>query len=190
MTIVADRSNQDQVQNQFGALVSESEYDSEDSEASESASVTISQHREYIREVQADQDQLLSAAQLRANDEDDDWETDTMAIPVVTVADLEGFCSATVSAIHDYTTSEVQEWKRRLVAILSQFPNKLHDHGHAYLLEDRESFRKRSGIVDAEVPTSPTRPIDSHAPGSFREYAFLLEIYENHSNINRAAVGY
>ena len=190
MTIVADRSNQDQVQNQFGALVSESEYDFEDSEASESASVTLSRHREYIREVQADQDQLLSAAQLRANDEDDDWEPDTMAIHVVTVADLEGFCSATVSAIHDYTTSEVQEWKRRIVAILSQFPNKLHDHdGHAYLLEDRESFRKRSGIADAEVPTSPIRPVQGLAPGAFREYAFLLEIYENHSNINRAAVG-
>ena len=64
MTIVADRSNQDQVQNQFGALVSESEYDSKDSEASKSASATLSRHREYIREVQADQDQLLSAAQL------------------------------------------------------------------------------------------------------------------------------
>ena len=64
MTTVADRSNQES--NQFGALVSESEYDSEyDSEASKSASVTLSRHTEYIREVQADQDQLLSAAQLR-----------------------------------------------------------------------------------------------------------------------------
>ena len=64
MTTVADRSNQEN--NQFGALVSESEYDSEyDSEASESASVTLTRHTEYIREVQADQDQLLSAAQLR-----------------------------------------------------------------------------------------------------------------------------
>ena len=189
MTIVANRSNQDQVQNQFGVLVSESEYDSEDSEASESASVTLSRHREYIREVQADQDQLLSAAQLRANDEDDDWEVDTMALHVVTIADLESYCTATVRAIHDYTTSEVQEWKRRIVAILSQFPCKLHDHGHAYLLEDRESFRKRSGIEDAEVPSSPTRPVQSQAPGAFREYYFLLEIYENHSNINRAAVG-
>ena len=51
MTIVADRGNQDQVQNQFRALVSEFEYDSEDSE---SASVTIVRHTDYIREVQAD----------------------------------------------------------------------------------------------------------------------------------------
>ena len=190
MTIVADRSNQDQVQNQFGALVSESEYDSEDSEASESASVTLSRHREYIREVQADQDQLLSAAQLQANDEDDDWETDTMAVPVVTVADLEGFYSATVSAIHDYTTSEVQEWKRRIVAILSQFPNKLHDHGHAYLLEDRECFRKRNGIVDVEFPSSPDRPIRSLEPGGFRRYSFFLDIYQDHTNINRVTVAF
>ena len=68
MTIAADQGNQDQVQNQFGALVSESEYDSEDSE---SASVIIARHTDYIREVQADQNRLLSAAQLRENDEDD-----------------------------------------------------------------------------------------------------------------------
>ena len=71
MTTAVDRSNQEK--NQFGALVSESEYDSEDSE---SASVTLARHTDYIREVQADQDRLLSAAQLRVNDKDDDWETD------------------------------------------------------------------------------------------------------------------
>ena len=69
MTIAANQSNQDQEHNQFGALVSESEYDSEDSE---SASVTIARHTDYIREVQADQDGLFSAAQLRENDKDDD----------------------------------------------------------------------------------------------------------------------
>ena len=90
MTIAADWGNQDQVHNQFGALVSESEYDSEDSE---SASVTIARHTDYIREVQADQDRLLSAAQLRVNDKDDDWETDTdNMLKVVTVETLEGFC--------------------------------------------------------------------------------------------------
>ena len=67
MTTAADQSNQEH--NQCGALVSESEYDSEDSE---SASVTIARHTDYIREVQADQDRLLNAAQLRENDEDDD----------------------------------------------------------------------------------------------------------------------
>ena len=149
--------------------------------------MTIARHTDYIREVQADQDRLLSAAQLRENDEDDDWETDIMTL-VVTVADLEGLCSATVSAIHDYDTIVLQEWKRRLVAILSQYPNKLHDHGHAYLLEDRECFRKRSGIVDAEIPSSPDRPIRSFEPGGFREYSFFLDINENHTNINRAAV--
>ena len=64
MTTAADRSNQDQEHNQFSALVSESEYDSEDSE---SASVTLARHTDYIREVQADQDRQLSAAQLRVN---------------------------------------------------------------------------------------------------------------------------
>ena len=59
MTTAVDRSHQEN--NQFGALVSESEYDSEDSE---SASVTLARHTDYIREVQADQDRLLSAAQL------------------------------------------------------------------------------------------------------------------------------
>ena len=150
--------------------------------------MTLTRHTDYIREVQADQDRLLSAAQLRENDKDDDWETDTMPVKVVTVADLEGLCSATVSAIHDYDTIVLQEWKRRLVAILSQYPNKLHDHGHAYLLEDRECFRKHSGIVDAEIPSSPDRPIRSLEPGGFREYSFFLDIYENHTNINRAAV--
>ena len=66
MTTAVDRINQGN--NQFGALVSESEYDSEDSE---SASVTLARHSDYIREVQADQNKLLSAAQLRVNDKDD-----------------------------------------------------------------------------------------------------------------------
>ena len=69
MTTAVDRINQGN--NQFRALVSESEYDSEDSE---STSVTLARHTDYIREVQADQNRLLSAAQLRVNDEDDDWE--------------------------------------------------------------------------------------------------------------------
>ena len=67
MTTAVDQSNQEN--NQFGALVSESDYDSEDSK---SASVTLARHVDYIREVQADQDRLLSVAQLRVNDEDDD----------------------------------------------------------------------------------------------------------------------
>ena len=72
MTTAVDQINQEN--NQFGALVSESEYGSEDSE---SASVTLARHTDYIREVQADQNRLLSAAQLRVNDQDDDWETST-----------------------------------------------------------------------------------------------------------------
>ena len=71
MTTVVDQINQGN--NQFGALVSESEYNSEDSE---SASVTLARHSDYIREVQADQNRLLSVAQLRVNNKDDDWETD------------------------------------------------------------------------------------------------------------------
>ena len=107
MTIVAHQSNQES--NQFEALVSESEYDSEyDFEASESASVTLTRHTDYFREVQADQNRLLSVAKLRENDEDDDWETDIMVLKVVTVADLEGLCSETVSPIHDYDTIVLQ----------------------------------------------------------------------------------
>ena len=171
--------------------VSESEYNSEyDFEASESASVTLTRHTDYIREVQADQNRLLSVAQLRENDEDDDWETDIMTLKVVTVADLRGLCSETVSTIHAYDTIVLQEWKRRLVAILSQFPNKLHDHGHAYVLEDKECFRKRSGIEDAELPSSPDMPIRSLEPGGFREYSFFRDIYLDHTNINRAAVAF
>ena len=100
MTTAVDRINQGN--NQFGALVSESEYDSEDSE---SASVTLARHTDSIREVQADQDRLISAAQLQVNNKDDDWETDTdNMLKVVTVADLEGLCSETASPIHDYDT--------------------------------------------------------------------------------------
>ena len=58
MTTVVDQTNQEN--NQFGALVSESESDSEDSET---LSVTLARHSDYIREVQADQHSLLSAAQ-------------------------------------------------------------------------------------------------------------------------------
>ena len=72
MTTAVDQSNQEN--NQFRAIVSESEHNSEDSK---SASVTLARHTDYIREVQADQDRLLSAAQLQVNDKDDDWETDT-----------------------------------------------------------------------------------------------------------------
>ena len=72
MTTVVDQTNQEN--NQFGALVSESEYDSEyNSEASKSASVTLTRHTNYIREVQADQNRLLSAAQHRKSVEDNDW---------------------------------------------------------------------------------------------------------------------
>ena len=66
MTTIVDWTNQ------FRALVSESESDSKDSET---ASVTLARHSDYIREVRADQRRLLSVAQ-RLEDEED-WETDT-----------------------------------------------------------------------------------------------------------------
>ena len=147
--------------------------------------MTLARHTDYIREVQADQDRLLSAAQLQVNDKDDDWETDTdNMLKVVTVKDLEGFCSETVSLIHDYDTIVLQDWKRVLVAILSQFPNKLHCHGHAYLLQDKECFQKRSGLINEELPIALIRPIRNDEHGDFWEHSFFLAIHNEHMNIN------
>ena len=166
MTTVVNRINQEN--NQFGALVSESEYDSKDSET---ASVTLARHSDYIREVQSDQSRLLSVAQLREIDKD--WETNTDRINMkVTVETLEGLCTETISPFYGYDTILVQNWKRVLVTILSQFPNKVHNHGHAYLSEDKECFQKRSGLVNAELAV-PTRPIRNDAPRGFSRIYIL-----------------
>ena len=86
-----------------------------------------------------------------------------------TVETLEGLCTETISPLYEYDTVMLQNWKRVLVAILSQFPNKEHDHGHAYLLEDKECFQKRSGLANAELLTVPIRPIRNDEPGGFQE---------------------
>ena len=65
MTTIVDWTNQEN--NQFRALVSESESDSEDSET---ASVTLAKHSDYIQEVQTDQSRLLSAVQRQEDDKD------------------------------------------------------------------------------------------------------------------------
>ena len=70
MITTLDQINQEN--NQFRALVSESESNSEDSET---ASVTLARHSDYIWEVQANQHRLLSAAQRQEDNKD--WETNT-----------------------------------------------------------------------------------------------------------------
>ena len=145
--------------------------------------MTLARHTDYIREVQADQDRLLSAAQLRENDEDDDWETEIMTL-VVTVADLEGLCSETVSPIHDYDTIVLQEWKRRLVAILSQFPNKLHDHGHAYLFVSRHALASTNYITLLKELVSIKRKIISFKV-SLNLQINLTVICFTHKRLNR-----
>ena len=58
----------------------------------------------------------------------------------VTVEALEGLCTEPIVPLHEYDTVTLQNWKRLLVNVLSQFPNKEHDHGHTYLLEDEKYF--------------------------------------------------
>ena len=76
----------------------------------------------------------------------------------VTVEALEALCAETIIPLHEYDTVKLQHWKRLLVAVLSQYPNKEHDHGHVYLLEDKKSFQKRSGLATADLPDVPDRP--------------------------------
>ena len=108
----------------------------------------------------------------------------------VTVEALEGLRTEMISPLHEHDTVRLQNWKRILVNILSQFLNKEHDLGHAYLLEDKECFQKCSGLGNAELPAVPTRPIRNDAPGVFWEYTFYLDIYNEHMDINCAAVAF
>ena len=117
MTTIEDCTNQEK--NQFGALVSDS-----DSEDSETASVTLTRLSDYIREVRVDHCRLLSEDQQLEDEED--WETDTFTDSnmKVTVEALEGLCTETISPLHEYDTVILQNLKRILVNILSQFFNK------------------------------------------------------------------
>ena len=56
-------------------------------------------------------------------------------------------------------------------------------------MEDLESFRKHSGIHDADLPLPPTRP-DKNDNIPFRQYQFYLGMYNNHMEINCAAVAF
>ena len=152
--------------------------------------MTLARHSDYIREVKADQRRLLSAAQRREDKEDWETDTDSNSNMKVTVEALEGLCTETINPLYEYDTVMLQNWKRILVNILSQFPNKVHNHGHAYLLEDKKCFQKRSGLANGELPTMPTRPIRNDNAYSSQEYIFYLEIYNEHMDINRATVGF
>ena len=112
MTTIVDWTNQ------FRALVSESKSDSKDSET---ASVTLARHSDYIREVKADQRRLLSAAQRLEDEEDweNDTDTDSNSNMKVTVEALEGLCTEMISPLYEYDTVVLQNWKRILVNILS-----------------------------------------------------------------------
>ena len=87
----------------------------------------------------ADQQQLQVTEQ-QIEDNDDNWDididinTDTMK---VTIEALEGLWPESIILLHEYDTVKLQHWKRLLVNVLSQYPNKEHAHGHAYLLEDK-----------------------------------------------------
>ena len=101
MTTTVYWTNQEN--NHFGALLSESESDSEDSET---ASVTLVRHSDYIREVKADQRRLLSTAQRLEDGED--WETntdtDSNSNMKVMVEALESLCTETISPLYKYDT--------------------------------------------------------------------------------------
>ena len=86
---------------------------------------------------------------------------------IFTVEVLEALCAKPIIPLHEYDTVKLQYWKRLLVNVLSQYPNKEHDHGHAYLLEDKESFQEHSGLATADLPDVPDRPDKSDATISF-----------------------
>ena len=60
----------------------------------------------------------------------------------VTVEALEALYVESIIPLHKYDTAKLQYWKRLLVNVLSHYPNREYDYGHAYLLEDRKSFQK------------------------------------------------
>ena len=94
-------------------------------------------------------------------EEEDDWDihTDTMKVTVEALA----LCAESIIPLHKYDTVKLQYWKRLLVNVLSQYPNKEHNHEHAYLLEDKKSFQKRNGLAIADLPDVPDRPDKSGA---------------------------
>ena len=75
----------------------------------------------------------------------------------ITVEALEALCAESIIPLHEYNTVKLQHWKRLLVNVLSQYPNKEHNHEYAYLLKDKKSFQKRSSLATAELPEVPDR---------------------------------
>ena len=106
----------------------------------------------------------------------------------VAVKAPEALCADPIISLHEYAIVTLQYWKRLLINVLSQFPNKEHDHGHAYLLEDKKSFQKRSGLPKANLPAIPDRPGKDDGTLSFQQYQFYLDIYNTHMDINHAAI--
>ena len=108
----------------------------------------------------------------------------------VTVESLEALYAKSIISLHRYDTVKLQYWKRLLVDVLSQYPNKEHDHEHAYLLEDKMSSQKESGCATADLCTVPTRPDKHDTTIPFWQYQFYLDIYNTHIDINQAAVSF
>ena len=131
--------------NQFGVLVSDSDSIFEDSTT---VSTIQRRHTAYQQNVIADVHQLeVSVQQLEDSwiaidreQVDNNWDIDTEDTMKVTVKALEALCAKLIFSLHKYDTVKLQYLKRLLVDVLSQFPNKEYDHGHAYLLEDCKSF--------------------------------------------------
>ena len=110
--------------NQFGALVSDSDSNSKDSET---ASATQRRHTACRQNVTADLLQLeVSVQQLEDSwiaidriEENDDWDIDTDDTIKVTVEALEALCIETIIPLQEYDTVKLQYRKRVFVDVLS-----------------------------------------------------------------------
>ena len=89
------------------------------------------------------------------NDRESDDEEETM---IITPEALKALCSSTLSRLHQDDTVQIRSVRRFIINGLMRVTCETHDHGHAFILEDKEPFQLRMGDPEAELPEAPTQP--------------------------------
>ena len=78
--------------------------------------------------------------------------------------------------------------KRSLIDGLLRVTCETHDHGQAFIVEDKVRFRLCMGEPDAELPKAPERPDKELAVTNHKKFCWELTLYTNYMETERAAV--
>lgn len=134
--------------NPFSALVSDSFSDSDADSTStqtyfpeETDSNCSDINQEVYQSRVIEECRLLEEQFHQETDSESDWESDDeKEIIMITPAALKVLCSTTLSPLHEYDAIQIRKVKRSLINGLMRVPCDTHDHGQAYLLEDKAPF--------------------------------------------------